>query len=188
MPVLLAKQCDLTTLAALHKSVRLYTDFAIHPEYASATALSGYYEDFWRKALMKSELEANPVYKYVRCDLILGFCRFGASDPETSKSLNLSGLPGPIGELHQIYISITAQKHGIGTTLYRKACTKMRQRGFQSMLIAMYKSNPRMHQFYKKNGATYFRDDIHRTRRGKLLFELPVVIFVQNLADKRFND
>ncbi|MFE0578558.1 GNAT family N-acetyltransferase [Streptomyces sp. NPDC058874] len=76
----------------------------------------------------------------------VGWVCFGPSRSE------VSGVTGPVGEVHALYVAPDLIGTGVGRTLLRAAHAAMREQGFESSALWVLQDNHRARRFYARAG------------------------------------
>ena len=130
LTVLPAEISDRDALYALHREARLENDAQISPSYAFAKAADGYYETYWRDALLRSDQTVLKATLRSGAALNLaGFAAVGVAD--AYDGITTEGY----AELHQIYIAPSFQRQGIGHVLFDACIDQAHASGAKGLLI-----------------------------------------------------
>ena len=81
---------------------------------------------------------------------IVGFIRYGKSNDTEFNNC---------GEIFAFYIINKYHGYGLGRKLFEKAVEKLKEEGFDKMIIACLKGNP-TNKFYEHMGGKYIKDGI----------------------------
>ena len=169
---------DASSLAQLHREVRVATDYEYLPDYTEAAVAEGYFDRFW-VGYFKPDRSEDTVIKAVYAGDAVAFVRFGVIIPPPEIAAHATQ---KWGELHQIYIRPEHQNRGLGNKLFRAAARGLAEWGCTDMLVNVLRDNANARGFYRHQGGRHVTSIVEKNVRNGIVFDIPCALYAFDLT------